>query len=190
MVLDSSSQWVIDQNVTEQGDICQIGSPELVLQSINGSKTAFTLVKRDRLLYMLSSCFGGAKSAHAHCTLSPSASSIRSWSDVRVIFGRVHKRVCGHSQFDDMKILLNRNHLWSSEADDYLQKSVANFRVSCSTSLPQPSRKVSLSNVNQSFNEMICLDHMYLGEHYVLHGMNAKIRLSAGVICAATSYPI
>lgn len=56
-----------------------------------------------------------------------------------------------------------------------------------STSLPQPSRKVSLSTINRTFNQVACVDHMFLREHCVLHIMDTKTRFSADVICNDTS---
>lgn len=57
-ILQGSSQWVIDQKVTEYGNICQIGSPMLVLKQNDDERTRLSLVKLDRLLYMPASRLG------------------------------------------------------------------------------------------------------------------------------------
>ena len=45
---------------------------------------------------------------------------LRSWTDLKKIIGKVHKHVCGHASLSDMKTLLERNGLWSSEVEKYL----------------------------------------------------------------------
>jgi len=49
------------------------------------------------------------------------------------------------------------------------------------TSLPKQTRKVSLSSLNRSFKDLVCVDHMYLEDNCVLHIMDATTRYSAGL---------
>ena len=44
------------------------------------------------------------------------------------------------------------------------------------------ARKVSLSSMNREFNVEVCLDHVYLGEHIVLHAMDSATRYSVGCV--------
>lgn len=53
-----ASQWVIGQNVTSYGDICQTGSPHLRLLQANDENIALPLTRIGRLLYMPATCFG------------------------------------------------------------------------------------------------------------------------------------
>ena len=55
------------------------------------------------------------------------------------------------------------------------------------TSDPKPARKVSLSTLNRSFNDKICIDHMFLGDNAVIHMMDSTVRYSVGMIVPDTS---
>lgn len=50
LVLGESSEWVVGQNVTKFGDICQNGLSRLVLHHNGNILTSFLLVKHNRLL--------------------------------------------------------------------------------------------------------------------------------------------
>ncbi len=69
---------------------------------------------------------------------------------------KVHKRVCVHSHFSDIKILLQRNNL------RYLADSSEKCSSCLATSLPKKSRKVSLAEISREFNEIVYVDHFSL----------------------------
>lgn len=58
LVLDDSSQWVVGQNVTCHGNICQIGQPRLLLRDDVADNIQLSLIKRSRLLYFPTSSYG------------------------------------------------------------------------------------------------------------------------------------
>lgn len=187
LVLDGSSQWVIGQNVTSFGNICQIGNPLLVLQQEHNDTISFPLTKVNRLLYMPTSYFGTESNARGKSLSSSSAAIVRPWNEIKTIVDRVHRHVCGHSNYGDIKTLLERNNLLNDDVCEYIQQLISNCRGCRSTLLPKPARKVSLSSLNGSFNQVICIDHMFPGDYCVAHLMDSKTRYSSGVICDDTS---
>lgn len=40
----------------------------------------------------------------------------RPWKEVKLILDKLHKHVCGHATYSEIKPLLKRNNLWSNEA--------------------------------------------------------------------------
>lgn len=134
--LDGGLQWVIHQIVTEYGNICQIGSPQLVLQKHSDEKITFTLLRIYRLFHMRISCFWIVGKGTVKTTVKASVCHVWAWSEVQTIIDRVHHHVCGHSDFGDIKTLLQRNKLWSQQAGDYVNQSIACCHGCRSTSLP------------------------------------------------------
>lgn len=55
------------------------------------------------------------------------------------------------------------------------------------TTLPTPVKKASLSSLIRSFNYLVCIDHMYLEESFVLHVMDAATRYSASLTVPTSS---
>ena len=41
--------------------------------------------------------------------------------------------------------------------------------------------------MNRSFNEVVCVDHLHLNEHRVMHIMESAMRFSAGDVVEGTS---
>lgn len=109
------------------------------------------------------------------------------WKEAKRVIDRVHRHVCGHSTFSDMKLLLQRNDLWSEAIEKYLLKTIETCTNCKATSDPKPARKVSLSTLNRSFNDKICIDHMFLGDNAVIHIMGSTVRYSVGMIVPDTS---
>ena len=69
----------------------------------------------------------------------------RTWTENMKIVDKVHKNVCGHSNFNDIRTLLERNGLLIDDCDKYL----ANFLERCTAcravQKPTGMRTVSLS---------------------------------------------
>lgn len=175
--------------MTLHGDICQTASPTLVLRGHMSEKISFMLHKVNRLLYMPIECILNSLACKNTVCNSSSSNVLtkRSWPDIKAIIDRFHLHVCGHSDYSDMKTLLARNDLWNDNAQDYLKQIMSICRGCRSMTLPQPSRKVSLRSLDRTFNQVICIDHMYLGDQCTVHVMDTKTRFSTGVICNDTS---
>eukprot|EP00178_Gracilaria_changii_P015990 TRINITY_DN4502_c0_g1_i1.p1 TRINITY_DN4502_c0_g1~~TRINITY_DN4502_c0_g1_i1.p1 ORF type:complete len:217 (+),score=18.60 TRINITY_DN4502_c0_g1_i1:155-805(+) len=113
--------------------------------------------------------------------------STRPWSELKKIVDKVHKHVCGHAVYSDIKILLQRNGLWNEGVNKYLALVLENCTHCSTTSLPKSARKVSLSSISRSFNDVVCIDHLFLDDICVFHVMDTSSRYSAGCPVEGTS---
>lgn len=86
--------------------------------------------------------------------------------------------------------MLERNQLWSDNADEYIKQLITNCCEYRYTMLSHPPRKVSLCSINRSFNQLVCVHHISIDEYCILHAMNTKTRFSVSVICNDTSMNI
>lgn len=111
----------------------------------------------------------------------------RPWKEIKHIIDKIHKHVCGHSSLSDMKTLLKRNDLWNHEAKKYLIEVIDGCMNCSHTSEPRKSRKGSLSALDRSFNDLVCVDHLHLNEMRVFHMMDASTRYSVGSVVQDTS---
>lgn len=106
-----------------------------------------------------------------------------SWAAIGHIVDRVHTHVCGYSTLSVMSKLLHRNDIISSDSCTYLT-SVVEYCSTCrATSLPQTSRKVSLASLSQQFNDLVCIDLLFLDGARVFYAMDSGSRHSAGTVC-------
>lgn len=114
LIMYGSSQWVIGLIVTSHGDICQSGSPILVLRDHMNENIFFTIVIVNRLHHLSAECFRGIPTCTNSTFHSPSfhALTSRPWPDVKAIVDSAHLQVRFYSDYDDMKTLLARNDLW------------------------------------------------------------------------------
>jgi len=195
--IDGSSQWIIGRNVTKHCNIEHIGGQYLKFP--NGSK--ISLIDHDMHSYIGYGLFHAyrhkkpsmadtnAVIASFFCATAqfPTNASKRPWNEVRRIVDKVHRHVCGHASFSDMKTLLKRNDLWNHEIKKYLIDKIEVCTNCAHTSEPRKMRKVSLSALNRSFNELVCVDHLHLNHMRVFHIMDATTRYSVGAVVPDTS---
>lgn len=124
-------------------------------------------------------------------TLTSTSSSFHSasedWPRLRRIIDRVHKHVCGHASFSYMRTLLLRNKLWTPKVQSYLVEKVTECTDCRASSTPPPNRRVSLSFLDRTFNEVVCIDHFFLDDHILFHSMDSATRYSAAHIVSSTS---
>lgn len=114
-------------------------------------------------------------------------SATMSWKDMKKIADKVHRHVCGHCNFSDVKMLLQRNKLLTPEVEKYLLEVMKQCNACRSTAKPQVSRKVSLSSLHRSFTEVVCVDHLFLDDLCIFHIMDSRTRYSAGLVCPDTT---
>lgn len=93
--------------------------------------------------------------------------------------------MCGHATFTDYKLLLERNGFWNKTIASYLAKIVNRCTACRSTSVSQPNRKVSVSSLSKTFNEILYVDHLHLGEIVLVQTKDLITRYST--VYAATS---
>ena len=109
------------------------------------------------------------------------------WPYVKRIIDRVHKHVCGQAAYSDIRTLLDRNNMWTPAVKHYLDRVIEQCSNCIQSSRPQPTRKVSLSSLNSSFNDTVYIDHMYLDDIKIFHAMDMQSRYSACMITTSTS---
>lgn len=121
------------------------------------------------------------------CSFSSSSTAVPFRPQLKRIIDRVHRHACGHSNFEDIKLLLERNKIWTSDYAKYLSHLLEECQHCAVTKTPSGSRPVSLSSMSRIFNDVVCLDHFFPDNLDVLHIMDAQTRYSAGSIVPSTS---
>ncbi len=110
----------------------------------------------------------------------------RAWSDIKKIVDKDHKHVCGHAELSDMQTLLERNNSWNHEVKTYLNRIVDSCSNCARCYEPKQARKVFLSSLNRSFNDVARIDHLHLGNMRICHIMDAATRYSVGAVVPDT----
>ena len=72
--------------------------------------------------------------------------------------------------------------MWNPEVRKYLSRVVESCIHCAKTYEPKQTRKVSLSSLNRSFNDLVCIDHFHLGDQRICHIMCASTRYSVGTV--------
>lgn len=180
LIVEGSSQWVIGRNVTKSCDILQIDTNVLKLPVVDSDMNSFIPYesfctrRTNGLLYTdRSAIFCAAGMLH-------SSTRSLSCSDTKKIVDKIHRHVCGHSSYSDIKILLERDGIWNETVAKYLAGTIDSCSACRATALPKPTRKVSLSSMSREFNSLVCIDHFYLDELCVFHVMDSVTRYSVG----------
>lgn len=108
------------------------------------------------------------------------------WKDVKSVIDKVHKHVCGHASHNDLKMLLERNRLWNEAIASYVRNLIEGCSACRATYFLQPNRKVSISSLSNNFNEVVCIDHLFLEDNCLLHCMDLVKRYSAALFVETT----
>lgn len=126
LVIEGSSPWVIRKNVTKHCDIIHSNGNLLRFGSDSISDTV-QLFEHDNHSYisMVKFYIESVVSAHhprvaSLCASSAGFATKMSFDDSKKVVDRVHKHVCGHSNYEDISLLLKRNHIWSDDISHYL----------------------------------------------------------------------
>lgn len=135
LVINRSSQWVVARNVTNYCEILRINIHVLKLPpDLDGNcQGQFTLVDRDMYTFIPHAVFmyrTDSLSAESQNAVFSATACLaldltgRSWKDLKRIADKVHKHVCGHSNYSDNRLLLERKEVWNTQVDNYLQRSL------------------------------------------------------------------
>lgn len=127
------------------------------------------------------------KAMSSLCSLSSGAVFARPWADLKNIIDKVHRHVCGHASFSDIKTLLTRNSIWDATVENYLGRVIEACSNCRATALPAQARKVSLSSLNAHFNQIVYIDHFFLDNYCIFHAMDKWSRYSTGHIVPNTT---
>lgn len=190
LIIEGSSQWVIGRNITQYCNILRVGKNVLELPSNGGS---ISLKNHDLHCFVPYSIFcttiGKESESIMFCATATMGlvKEVRPWKELKAIVDKVHAHVCGHSNLTDIRILLERNAIWNEQVEKYVGSVLEECEHCRKTALPKSSRKVSISTMSRGFNKVICVDHMYLGDHCVMHIMDTASRYSVGSVVQSTN---
>ena len=189
LVIEGSSQWLIGRNVTTKGDILHASGDILRFPSKDGTCITLSLVTHDMHSFLEKERFYHKEYCSLHdnsmTTLLANASTHPKempWSQRKDVIHKVHNHVCGHSNFRDIRLLLERNGIWNDDCYKYLGHVLDSCQSCHETKLPQKARTVSLNNLSRGFNELVFVDHFVLDDLDIFHAMDAKTRYSAASV--------
>eukprot|EP00173_Palmaria_palmata_P004214 Plantae.Rhodophyta-Palmaria_palmata.ctg5272.p1 GENE.Plantae.Rhodophyta-Palmaria_palmata.ctg5272~~Plantae.Rhodophyta-Palmaria_palmata.ctg5272.p1 ORF type:complete len:291 (-),score=14.17 Plantae.Rhodophyta-Palmaria_palmata.ctg5272:290-1162(-) len=149
------------------------------------SKMASASLRTKQNLWYMSSTLFTIRQLAVRNRASQSCSEIL--SEQLKIVEKNYSYVCGYSSLNDVKILLQRNQIWSSEIEKYLLQTIDSCVACHSVQPPKPMRKVSIKGVNRSFNDSAQVDHFFLDQKAILHVMETSCRYSTGKPVPSTS---
>ena len=190
LVLRGSSQWVVGRNVTNKCEILHADGNRLRFKLKCGTCDYLALKNFQMHSYVPRESFRPAPRSSFTSVLSAlHGVSIDecSWQTIKKTVDKVHKHVCGHAPYSDIKLLLVRNSFWNEHVQRYLTDVIENCTACRKTALPKGTRKVSLSSMSRSFNQVVCVDHFYLNGLCLFHAMDSVTRYSGCSIVPDTS---
>ena len=192
LVIEGSTQWVIGRNFTTNVDILNASGSCVRCPLPNGGFETLKLQNFDMHSYVNKTRFyhEDFRSVCDPTAIAICAAATRqnnSWKQLCAVIDKVHHHVCGHSNFSDIKLLLQRNGLWTDSCTEYLAQKLDSCEHCHAVRQPQKPRTVSLNNLSREFNEVVLVDHMFLDDLIVLHVMDAKTRYSTGAVVNSTS---
>lgn len=183
VVLDGSSQWFIGRNVTRKADLQHI-SRHAIRFVVRGKEEYITLIEHERLSYISLDSF---RTIYKLVCSNANIILEKPWKDIKNLLDKVQKHVCGHANLTDIQLLLKRNNLWNSAIDKYISKTVSECTSFRSTTPRVPNRKVSISSLSKGCNDLVCIDHLLLGENKLVHCMDSVSRYSTSSIVDSTN---
>lgn len=157
----------------------------LVINGHNGDDTT-SLVDSEFLSFIPMSIFSRCKRDLAIVSMNSNPMHLP-WKDVKRTIDKVHTHVCGHANYTDFKLLLQRNNMWNEQVDTYVTNIISNCPSCNSTAHPQPKRMVSISTLSKKFNQILCVDHFYLDDVCSVHFMDLVSRFSTAQIVENTN---
>lgn len=171
LVVQGSSQWVIGRNITKHCTIERIDGNYLRLPIKHNCDHHITvqLLNVEQHCYPPLSAFGIHSYVHQsslfYATIQShhSTTNMEDWDSLRKLLDKVHTHVCGHASYNDIRLLLQRNRIWNPQVESYIRKAIEQCNACRSTSLPKPTRKVSLADIDSALNERVCIDHLFFG---------------------------
>lgn len=183
-VIKGSSPWVIGNNGTKH---CKIMHRNGNYLRFGDDKTLDTdqLTDHNDHSYINVNRFyiESSVSVQHPSVLSMCASSANlTFGEHKKIFDRVHKHVCGHSNFEDISLLLKRNHIWSDDIAHYLGQIFDTCPDCTIVKQPLGMRPVSHSRMSRDLNDVVCLDHLHLEDLTVFHIMDSATTYSTGSV--------
>ena len=193
LIIDGSSPWLIGRNVTTKGNMIHANGNRLEFPQHNGLIDTINLVDHDMHSFIAKERFYHHEFNSLH---DPTIQSLCSATAATVnedrkktqrLIDKVHKHVCGHSNYRDIQPLLERNNIWSEECKKYLTDILETCPGCHATELPSQPRTVSIANLSRDFNQLVFVDHFFQDELSVFHVIDAKSTYSSGSVVNSLS---
>lgn len=199
LVIERSLQWVVGKKLTWKWNLKYIGKSSIriphVLSTnhtqvyeyqlhchITVDRSNFTPKRISVLPLSTSTLISDVLNA---CT---SFTTYGNWLELRRIFNKVHKHICGYFSCSDMRTLLQRKN-WNEQVQSYL----SNFIAQCpdcnaqDSPIPPPNCIISLTSLNRQYNEVLCMVHLFLDMVTMFHMMDVFRRSSVGAFVDSTT---
>ena len=190
VVIEGSSTWIIGRSVTNKCIINHINGNKVELPIKKHNKNDFLqMIEYDMHSYIQLEIFY----FQAHQDYDQSMNSLCShsgnltWTERKNIIEKVHNHVCGHSNYYDIKTLLDRNEVWNEDCSKYLCEKLTTCPSCHDTDLPTQARAISLNNFSRGFNELLFIDHFFPDNLTVFHFMDSVTKCSTGVVISSTN---
>lgn len=175
LVLSRSLQCGIGRNVILVCDIVHVDGNKLLCPKCNGVKDPLLRLDSTKHSFLPLSCFSFPRCCIRALledgAVAASVTPTFNWDETVRVLIKVCRYVCGHVSFGDI-CALQRNQTWTNEIRKYLAQRNDIFPHCVAAASPQHSRKVSLSTLNRSFNDDVCVDYFYLDSFRLFHIMD------------------
>lgn len=116
------------------------------------------------------------------CRVSLSRTTEIPWKTRKEIIDEVHRHVCGHSNFNDIKTLPERNTVWNEDCADYLRDLLGTCIACHEITLPMKMRNVSLNNFFRRLNQLCFVDFFQLDSLQLFHCVKSVSLYSLAVV--------
>ena len=190
LVIEGSSPWVVGRNVTTKRNIIHASGDYLQFFQPDGNELTLDLIEHDMHSYLPRSKFYHDAYISTHDPTSAALcnfSVTMNWKDTKKIIDRVHAHVCGHSNYNDISLLLKRNQLWDDHCVDYISELLQTCPHCHVVDTPAGRRPVSLSTISREFHDTVAVDHYHLDGLNIFHCMDVSTRYSAGAVVESTA---
>lgn len=171
IVVEGSSPWVLWRNITRKCDLVHMEGHYIRFPPINRISDSMTMIDHNihsyvplPSVYHLNSSSPStinliALNAQINGQADPDNKSKLTWPQLKRLVDLVHDHTCGHATFSDVRFFLTRTQFRTPAVSQYFTSVVNKCAICLVCSATMPSTRVSISNLNRSFNENICIYH-------------------------------
>lgn len=196
LILEGSSQWAVGRSVTRKANIIHRGDNVLEFEIPHHEGNVIdtmplvdvgdhSYLRFDNFVQNATPIPPQAVAALICGFIGTTVTLI--WPELKRIVDKVHRHVCRHSNYNDIKLVLQRNNILTDTCASYLTKLLQGCSHCHVIDVPTGSRVVSLANVSRSFNEVVCVDHFFPENLVVFNVMDARNRYFVGCIVSSTN---
>lgn len=157
LVIQGSSQWVVRRNVTQN---CNIGRIEKnVLELLNEAGT-ISLRNHDLHCYVSYKIFakdvdGTSAALFLDTAQLENSVEVHPWKELKTIVDKVHRHLCGQSNFSELKICVERSKLRDLNVDKYLARVLESFSNCITTALEKQASNETLSFMSRGLIKLL-----------------------------------